>query len=559
MDDIDRFLSRQAAQAAPEQMDEIDQFLARQRATSQESVRAEAEGEQRRAAIAAREKELYGERRDRGAIERTLAKEFPRTESQVFEDWGKRSAAQRFVDSAGHQLVRGAHNVANKVDNFISNRFGDDVEGGGIIDDAKFAERDRKNDLLAEQAGAAGAAGRFVGDSLLTAPVDAVGGRVLRPLGKRIMASEKGQEWAREAKAIQVRKARADARAAKTYTPTDVSKAHSEKIAAHDKAVAKAQEDLKAAENAYGPLRQEALAAEKRAQLIEDTWRAQRGPRGNVMDHMDDMFAEQLHKDPTLRALSGMDDLQFQANSMTRHLKGWQDTYRDGRRAYKKAEKDAADAYKTIEDTTKFIEDSPSISAGLVRARNKAMADQPTAAQQAKAQAKASREAAETYLGELSMLGPKPRPSMGRRTLGRAAAGHTLSGAAGGAGSAAILADEGQSLEAARYGAALGAGAGVLQGAPGRLAIPAAAVADKGAAVLSYTRPKVQERYALRKASSVSRKYKQGIVGTLEAFSDNVSPGGLQQTISKIRDVSAGREGAEYVRDTEQWEEQRQQ
>ena len=117
-------------------------------------------------------------------IERKIIEEFNLDEAERMEKLKNSSGINRLFTSAGSQVVRGATNVANKVDNFISDRFGDDEKGGGIIDDDKFAEIDRKNELTAENTGHYGTAGRFLGDSIVTAPVDMIGGRLLRPAAK---------------------------------------------------------------------------------------------------------------------------------------------------------------------------------------------------------------------------------------------------------------------------------------------------------------------------------------------------------------------------------------
>ena len=627
-------------QAAP-QMDiaAIRQRVAEHKAANSPEAKEKqfkAAGAERRDARAAMKKEILQRpgvpEFDQGQLEEHLDKQFPTDEAQQMDDMSEASAFQRFQASMGSQFGRGVYNVANKVDNFVSDRFGKGE--GGIVDDEKFAERDRKNALLEENTGLAGAAGRIAGDMVLTAPIDAVGGSALRMAGKGLMSTKKGAEWASKARAIEdaavasvpgrlatetaakasgavsetaaaakrkakevienkaglvrVRKARADARAAKDFKPTATGKEYDAKIASHRKSVERAEVDLDVAENAYGPLKQEAMAAAHRAQIIEDTWKAQRGPRGQVMDHMDEMFSENIHRDPTLRKLAGMDDMQFQANSMTRHIKGWQDVYRDGRRALKKADANAKTALDTVNSTTKLIDDAPMTQHGLVRARNKAMGKETqTVANKAKEELSVStgalsrmkekhaaaalndarppkprsraetgrmqreitEKAAQEAEDSILALGPKPRVSEGMKVAGRTLAGNTLGGTLGGGISGAMLAEEGDSFDAALTGAGFGGAIGAGQGALARGAGLTAAAAQKVPAYASYFQKDIGKRVVLRAASGGARKYKKNIVDTLEGFGEGVNPGGLSKTITAIRNVGAGNIGASYAQE----------
>jgi hypothetical protein len=469
---LDEMLAEQARRAAPsqEQPSKLDALLAEQ-ARREPEVKAGQEGIDRRAAIAAREKELGGGRGSHVRNARIIDEEFSRTEEQKMEDYGESSAANRFVESAKSQFERGAHNVANKVDNFVSDRFGDDVEGGGIIDDAKFAERDRKNELLKEHSGMAGVAGRFAGDSLLTLPVDVATGGVAK-LGKMALTTKKAAEHARKLKKIR--------------TASDNAK-------------------MPPMQGKIGPLKKARENTALLHQRKKEYHAGLRKDRDVVMDAADE--ARKL----------GPTQLDKQAGTMTRYLKG--------------------------------VQDEKNVLSRKARAANKTY-------QSAKKQSrlnKMSEKQLDKHFGkQVRDLGPTPKPGLARGGLGKALAGHAVQGAVGGGASAALLADEGQSLDAAKTGAQWGAGTGVLQKVPGATARPAAAVLEKGTAAASYLQPEVWKRYALRAASGQARKQKESIIDTLKAFSDNTSPGGLSQTLSKIRDVGAGRHGADIAREEQQ-------
>jgi hypothetical protein len=469
---LEELLAEQARRAAPSQdaPSRLDALLAEQ-ARREPEVQAGQEGIDRRAAIAAREKELGG---GRGSFERnarTIEEEFDRTEEQKMEDYGESSAANRFAESASSQFQRGAHNVANKVDNFISDRFGDDVKGGGILDDEKFAERDRKNELLKEHSGMAGVAGRFAGDSLLTLPVDVATGGVAK-LGKAVATTKKVAEHAKKLKKIR--------------TAADNAK-------------------MPPMQGPVGPLKRARENTALVHQQKKDYWRGLRKDRKVVMDAAD------------VERKMGPTQLDKQAGTMTRYLKG----VRDEKNVLSGKAKEANKAYQGSKKQTRLNN--------------------------------MSEKQLDKHFGKQVLdLGPTPSPGMARGGLGRAIAGHASQGAVGGGLSAAVLADEGQSLDAAKTGAQFGAGAGVLQKIPGVTARPTAAVLEKGTAAASYMMPEVWKRYALRAASGQARKHKEGIIDTLRAFSANGSPGGLSQTISKIRDVGAGRHGAGTAREEQQ-------
>jgi hypothetical protein len=625
-------------QAAP--MNEQEQFMMGEPGRQQQAeVQAtdsrdmEAEG---LAAAVAQEKRLQamaseeeGWRRTRGGTGRITRRNKDQgvTDEEKMELLKRSSSGNRFATAAGSQVVRGGLNVANKVDNFVSNQLGDDEKGGGLISDEYFSEVDRKHDATKANTGLAGTLGGVAGDMLLTAPLDALGGGALRLGAKALRSTSAGARWADNVSDAyrrvegsvaekmrlgdladsaatvadkvsdtvanatglkRLRAARSAERGSKGYVPTAVATEHAAKLSAHEKGLAKARKSLEDAENSYGPLKQEAIAAEKRSQLIEDTWRAQRGPRGDVMDHMDQMFAESAHKDPALRALSGLDDMQIQANSMTRHLKGWQDVYRDGRRAAKKATKNADDAQKAIDRSSGIIESSPEVVATLARAKNVAKGKdiqkvrnaskkelaaatenldkvkEKAVANRAKAQERAARQtdlgrgkrevaakqgAGEQLAGDLAALGDRPMPNAGRRAGAMVADSNALQSAVGGALSGAVLADEGQSLQAGALGGALGAklGAGqdLLQAGKGTVA----AAAQKVPAWASYTQDKVLNRVLLRGASGSARKYKENIISAVDTFSGNAERGGLKRTIDRIRNVGAGNSGAAGARE----------
>jgi hypothetical protein len=169
-------------------------------------------------------------------------------------------------------------------------------------------------------------------------------------------------------------------------------------------------------------------------------------------------------------------------------------------------------------------------------------------------------KAGQQYADDILAIGPKPTAGGLRRTMGNTVAGPTARGAVSGGLGAAALADEGQSLEAGLAGAGVGAIGGAAQGFIPRTAGASAWAAEKGPFFASLKEPKPLNRFVLRATSREARKYKKGIVETLEAFSDNTTrPGGLAQTIDKIRNVTAQQSGAEYGRESAEWEEQRQQ